>query len=236
MRAAAVVPAAGKGVRFGRRGRRKQFRELAGTPVVLRACRTLGRDPAVDWLVLVLPPDVAEDPPPWCDGVADRVVAGGESRRASVWAGLEAAPGEADVILVHDGVRPLVTPRLVRAVREAAEEGPVVPVVRIRDTVKEVDAEGRVVATLDRDRLRRVQTPQGFPAGTLRKVHRRAREEGWEGTDDASLCERAGEAVATVPGDPRNLKVTTPSDLARAEWLLGRSDATAGDGAAPAAG
>lgn len=231
-----MVPAAGEGVRFGREGRRKQFRELAGAPVVLRTCRALGGDPAVAWLVLVLPPDVAGDPPGWCAQVADRVVAGGATRRASVAAGLDAVPGDAEVILVHDGVRPLVAPGLVRAVRKAAPAGPVVPVLRIRDTVKEVDGEGRVVATLDRDRLRRVQTPQGFPAGTLRRVHRRAREEAWEGTDDASLCERAGEVVSTVAGDPRNLKVTTPADLARAEWLLGRSEAGAGDDAAPAAG
>lgn len=232
-----MVPAAGEGVRFGGRGRRKQFRELGGTPVVVRACRALRADSRVAWLVLVLPPDVAANPPAWSASIADRVVSGGSSRRESVARGLEATPDDAEVVLVHDGVRPLATPGLVRGVLDAATDGPVVPVLPIRDTVKEVDRAGRVVETLDRERLRRVQTPQGFPSEVLRRVHRRAREEGWDGTDDASLCEREGITVGTVPGDPRNLKVTTPADLALAAWLLaGGTPEPPGAGSRPGPG
>lgn len=221
MKVAAVVPAAGRGLRFRAEGRRKQFRELAGVPVLERACGALRADPAVGTLVLALPADVAEDPPAWLSAIADRVVAGGASRRESVARAVEAVEG-ADVVLVHDGVRPLLEADLVRRVREVAGGGAVVPVLPLRDTVKEVDEQGRVVRTLDRDRLRRVQTPQGFPRELLVRVHRRAAEEGWEVTDDASLCERAGHPVRTVPGDPENLKVTTPEDMARAERILAR--------------
>lgn len=222
MRAAAVVAAGGEGARFGAEGPRKQFRELDGRPVAERSCRAVRADPGVEWLVLVLPDDVAASPPAWASSVADRTVAGGATRRASVARGVRAVPAEADVVLVHDGVRPLAPAGLVRRVREAAAGGPVVPVVPIRDTVKEVSPEGRVLRTLDRGRLRRVQTPQGFPAGDLRAVHRRAEEEGWTATDDAGLCERAGLTVTAVEGALRNVKVTTPDDLRYAGWLLSR--------------
>lgn len=221
MSAAAVVAAAGEGVRFGAEdGPRKQFRTLAGRPVVERACAALRADPGVASLVLVLPADVAASPPPWARAAADRIVEGGPTRRASVARGVGAAPDGADVLLVHDGVRPLASSALVRRVREAAGDGPVVPVLPVRDTVKTVDEDGTVVRTLDRGRLRRVQTPQGFPAAMLRRAHRRAREEGWSATDDAGLCERAGMSVATVAGERRNLKLTTRDDLLYAEWLL----------------
>lgn len=230
MTAAAVVAAAGEGVRFAAPGRRKQFRALDGRPIAERSCRALRADPGVGFLVLVLPADVAGEPPGWATEAADRVVAGGDSRRASVARGLDAAPDGAGVVLVHDGVRPLVTADLVARVRRAARAGPVVPVLPVRDTVKEVSAEGRVVRTLDRSRLRRVQTPQGFPAAELRRAHRRARDEGWSATDDAGLCERAGLTVSTVEGEPRNLKITTADDLARAEWLLRRPGSGGGSG------
>jgi len=189
--------------------------------VLERSCRALRADPEVTMLVVAIPADVREDPPAWLARLADRLVAGGETRRESVSRAV-AAVEDADVVLVHDGVRPLLRPELVRRVREGAAEGPVIPVLPLRDTVKEVDGDGRVVRTLDRRRLRRVQTPQGFPLEILREVHRRAEEEGWTVTDDASLCERAGIPVRTVPGDPDNLKVTTPGDLERARRILAR--------------
>lgn len=222
MTTTAIVAAAGEGVRFGARGPRKQFRALGGRPIAERSCRAMRADSGVEYVVLVVPADVAEAPPAWATEAADRVVAGGDSRRASVARGLDAAPEGTGVVLVHDGVRPLATADLVERVRRAAGGGAVVPVLPLRDTVKEVSESGTVVRTLDRSRLRRVQTPQGFPAGELRRAHRRARAEGWAATDDAGLCERAGLTVSTVDGDPRNLKITTADDLERAEWLLRR--------------
>lgn len=222
MRAAAVIVAAGRGVRFGGDGPRKQFRELGGEPVAARACRPFLSVAAVDPVVLVLPPDAAAEPPGWVEALGVEMTAGGAQRRDSVARGLEAVPREVDTVLVHDGARPLVDRALVDRVLAAATGGRcVVPVLRLRDTVKEVDGEGKVVRTLDRSRLRRVQTPQGFPAGILRRAHREVGP-GVRVTDDASLCEAAGEEVYTVEGNPENLKVTTPGDLARAARILER--------------
>lgn len=222
MSTGAVVPAAGRGERVDLAGPRKQFRELGGRPVLERTCRALLADPGVDLLVVVLPPDVARDPPGWLTELAEHVVAGAESRRASVGRGIEAVPEGVDTLLVHDGVRPFVDASLVRRVREAADRGAVIPVLPLRDTVKEVDAEGRIARTLDRSTLRRVQTPQGFPASVLRRVHRSAAGEGTTPSDDAALCERYGIPVHTVSGDERNLKLTTADDFAYGEWLLER--------------
>lgn len=221
MRPSAVVVAAGRGRRFGDEGPRKQYRELAGRAVAERACRPFVGAARVGRVVLVLPPADAPEPPAWAEELPVRVVAGGETRRASVARGLEAVGEEPEAVLVHDGARPLVGRALIGRVLDAVREGPVVPVLPIRDTVKEVDGDGRIVRTVDRSRLRRAQTPQGFPLELLRRAHREV-EAGAEATDDAGLCERLGAEVRTVEGDPDNLKVTTPRDLERARRLLER--------------
>lgn len=223
MRAAAVVVAAGRGRRAGG-ATPKQFRELGGRRVVEWACRALRRSGAVELVVLVVPADVAGTPPAWLESAADRVVAGGRTRRESAARGLEVVPEGAERIVVHDGVRPFVDEALVSRVVERAASAPVVPVLPVVDTLKEVD-DGRVVRTLDRRSVRRVQTPQGFPGPLLRRVH----EEGPARdappvTDDAALCEAAGCTVVTVEGDPLNLKLTTPEDFAYAAWLLERGE------------
>jgi 2-C-methyl-D-erythritol 4-phosphate cytidylyltransferase len=171
-------------------------------------------------MVIVLPPDVATDPPAWLLRAPALLVPGGPTRTESVRRGLEALPPDTGTVLVHDGVRPFASPALIERVRVAAREGPVVPLLSLTDTVKEVDAENRVVRTLERDRLRRAQTPQGFPAAVLREVHERAFLEGTRATDDAALCEAAGHRVAGVPGEVTNVKLTTATDFAFAEWLL----------------
>ncbi len=221
MSAAAVIVAGGRGVRFGEEGPRKQFRELAGVPVAARACRPFLDVAEVETVVLVVPPDVAAEPPGWVRRLEVTVTAGGAERRESVARGLAELPGSVGTVLVHDGVRPLVTVDLVSRVLSAAAGSGAIPVLPLRDTVKEVREDGWVVRTLDRSRLRRVQTPQGFPLEELRRAHREARTD-VPATDDASLCEAAGLEVRTVAGDPENLKVTTPEDLARAAWILER--------------
>ncbi len=221
MRCEAVVVAAGAGRRFGGEVP-KQFQLLAGSPVVMRACRAvLGAD-GVDHVVLVLPGATLESPPDWLRRLSSRVrpVAGGSSRTRSVRRGVASVDTEADVILVHDGVRPLVRPGTVTRVLRAASAGPVIPAARVTDTVKRVDGDGRVVETVDRAPLRLAQTPQGFPASLLRRVLERGEAEGLEVTDEASLCERFGEPVRTVPGDRDNIKITRPGDLRLAELLL----------------
>jgi 2-C-methyl-D-erythritol 4-phosphate cytidylyltransferase len=151
------------------------------------------------------------------DRRADAVVVGGATRAASVRAGLDAVPDDAEVIVVHDAARPLARSSLYRAVVDAIVPGvdAAVPGLPVTDTVKQV-AGDRVVSTPDRSQLVVVQTPQAFRAACLRTAHR----SGGDATDDAALVEAAGGTVAVVPGDPRNIKLTEPSDLLVMEALL----------------
>lgn len=143
------------------------------------------------------------------------VVSGGPTRQESVRIGLEAVSGDVDVVVVHDGVRPLITRRLLDAVvRAATESGAAICALPITETVKRV-RDGFVAATLDRSDLWAVQTPQAYRTAVLREAHARARRDGVTGTDDAMLVERLGHAVRVVPGLPTNVKITTPADLRR---------------------
>ncbi|MFI5047649.1 MAG: 2-C-methyl-D-erythritol 4-phosphate cytidylyltransferase [Acidimicrobiia bacterium] len=219
----AIVVAAGRGVRFGvpdgtsDAESRKQFVELAGMSVVEWAVRTSIE--CCDGVVLVLPADALEGGPRAAVDVAvDAVVAGGATRADSVRAGLAAVPAEAEVVVVHDAARPLASPALFAAVVEAVRAGAdaAVPALPVTDTVKRVVG-NRVEATVARDDLVVVQTPQAFRAAALRAAHAGASD----ASDDAALVERAGGAVVVVPGDADNLKITTPVDLVVAGVLLG---------------
>ncbi|HEX2048102.1 MAG TPA: 2-C-methyl-D-erythritol 4-phosphate cytidylyltransferase [Acidimicrobiales bacterium] len=197
----AIVVAAGRGSRFGAQ---KQFEELEGRRVVdwaLVASRSVA-----DGVVLVVPADHVEDGAPG----ADAVVVGGATRSASVRAGLAAVPEDADVVVVHDAARPFAAPALFEAVVAAVRAGAdgAVPGVAVADTVKRV-VDGSVVATLDREELVAVQTPQAFTADALRRAH----ADGAEATDDAALVEASDGRVVVVPGDPANRKITLRSDL-----------------------
>ena len=203
-----IVVAAGSGSRFGRA---KQYEKLGDKRVLdwaLDAARAVS-----EGVVLVVPPDSAGRREP---GV-DAVVPGGATRSASVRAGLAAVPGDADVILVHDAARPLAPIALFESVVAAVLDGAdcAIPGVAVSNTVKRVAGE-QVVETVDRADLVEVQTPQGFAAATLRAAH--ADEP--ESTDDAGLVEAAGGSVVVVAGDPANLKLTHPHDLAVARALL----------------
>ncbi len=212
--------AGGSGSRFGGP---KQFLLLAGRPVAawsVAAARTVA-----DGVVLVVPAGADDSdsgaPGPSTMG-ADRVVVGGSSRAGSVRAGLAAVPEDAAVIVVHDAARPLATPALfaavVDAVRSDGADG-AIPVLPLSDTLKRT-SEGRVLSTVDRAGLATTQTPQAFVAARLRAAHR---GDG-EATDDAGLLELEGATVRTVPGDPRNLKLTRAEDLAVAEALMAGID------------
>jgi 2-C-methyl-D-erythritol 4-phosphate cytidylyltransferase len=203
----AIVVAGGSGSRFGAP---KQFAELAGSRVVDRSVHVAAD--ACDNVVVVLPEDRAWDGP----SVA-AVVAGGVTRSDSVRAGLLAVPFDTEVVVVHDAARPLASPALFRAVVDAVRAGAdgALPAVPVADTVKRIDGH-RVIETVDRRDLVLAQTPQAFLAPVLRAAH----EAGGDASDDAALVELHGGKLVVVPGDPANLKITTPTDLAAAAALL----------------
>jgi len=223
--AAVVIVAAGSGSRFG--GEPKQFRRLGGAPLLAWSCGTFSRHSGISEVVTVVPDRVAERPPAWLSDRSDRVVAGGETRRESVARGLEALRGGPAIVLVHDGARPFASPALIERVLNATGRFAAIPGLPLTDTVKMVDAGDRVLSTLDRERLRTVQTPQGFPLELLRDLHASAEAQGTRATDDAYLAERAGLPVRIIEGSTLNLKVTTPDDLALAEWLISSGRAAA---------
>lgn len=221
VRAAAVIPAAGAGLRLG--GVPKSFVPLAGRPILQHSIEPFLADPRVEHVVVALAADAAADTPEWLRALAPRVrcVQGGETRGDSVHAALAAVPASANVILVHDAARPLLTRALVRRAIDAAAAGrSVVAAVPVTDTVQQVDPAGTIIATPDRDMLRNAQTPQAFPSDVIRAAYARARADGIRATDDAALVIRYGGTVSVIEGEVENLKITVLIDLAIAEALL----------------
>ena len=220
----AIIAAAGQGTRL-RAGRAKQFLELDGVPVIIHTLRRFEQCAAIEEIIVVLPaPDVAG-----FLALAGRyglrklarVVAGGKTRAESVWRGLQAVRAvTAEIIAVHDGVRPFVTPEEIsRTVAAAEKSGAAILAAPAIDTIKEVQ-DGEVRRTLTRDNLRRALTPQCFRYALLREAYERAEDLGADVTDDSLLVERLGISIAVVEGSPRNIKITRPEDLAFAEILL----------------
>lgn len=216
----AIVAAAGSGVRFGA-GVEKQFLRVQGLPLLERTLRALQGCAELQGMILVVP---AERVAGFKERPGVRVVAGGARRTDSVRAGFSALPDDCDLVLVHDGVRPGVTPELVgRVLRGARSHGACVPVLAVDDTVKEVDGSGRVVRTLERGWLRLVQTPQGFRREVLSAAYAWADRNGSpDFPDDAALVEASGQPVHTVAGEEESLKVTLPGDLIRLGLLVPR--------------
>jgi 2-C-methyl-D-erythritol 4-phosphate cytidylyltransferase len=200
-----IIVAAGTGSRYGSV---KQYEVLRGRRVLDWARQVALR--ACEGVVMVVPADRLELREPG----AHRVVAGGDTRSASVRAGLDAVPDDADIVVVHDGARPLASLELFHKVIDAVRDGAdaAVPALPLTDTIRSLDG-----GTIDRSRLVAVQTPQAFRAEVLRKAH----EQGTDASDDASLVEAIGGSVAVVDGEHRNLKITTPIDLRFAGFLLG---------------
>ena len=220
----AIIVAAGRGSRAGG-GRAKQFRELSGIPIIIHTLARFELCETIREAVVVLPGDAREE---FQALVAShglrkvtRAVAGGETRAESVWRGLQTLdPEGVEVVAVHDGVRPFVTPAEIdRTVREALEHGAAVLAAPAVETVKEVE-DGRVLRTLERARLWQAQTPQCFRLGLLRRAYEQPGALGADVTDCSALVERLGETVRIVEGGADNIKITTPRDFALAEILL----------------
>ncbi len=218
---AAVVPAAGLGRRMG--GTKKQYLQLAGEPVLLRALAPFIAHLDVTEVIVALPPeDAVEGGPDWLGQASPkiRVVAGGASRGESVWNGLCALSDEVEIVAVHDGARPLITDELLNSLIAEAREGRgAIAAIPAVDTVKEV-RDGVVLRTLDRRILWQAQTPQVFPRSLIVEAYRRAREAGVQATDDAALVEQMGGEVRVVQGTRPNLKITRLQDLRVAEVIL----------------
>jgi 2-C-methyl-D-erythritol 4-phosphate cytidylyltransferase len=217
-----VIVAGGSGSRVGGE-ELKQFRWIAGKPMLLHSVQTFMAHPRVGMVVCVLPARYAGDPPPWlfqCDVDRLLVSIGGRTRTESVANGLDDLPDESQIVLVHDAARPLVGLQTIGRVIDAVEAGAAaVAALPVVDTLKRVDQVGSITDTVDRENLWRAQTPQGFPRALIVDVHRRARTERLTATDDAALCEALGHAVRVVRGSERALKVTEPGDFARVEAL-----------------
>ncbi|NLY55814.1 MAG: 2-C-methyl-D-erythritol 4-phosphate cytidylyltransferase [Firmicutes bacterium] len=224
-----IIPAAGYGKRMGSEIN-KQFLLLGGIPVVGRTVRIFAEMPEVAEIVLVVRSDelafALETVVQAYGRGKTRAVAGGRTRQESVYHGLAALSAESEVVLIHDGARPLIEPGLVRQVIAAAEEnGAAIAAVPVKDTIKVVE-NGWVSETLLRDKLWAVQTPQAFKREIILAAHQGAI--GLEATDDAALVERLGYAVRVVPGSYKNIKITTPEDLLLAEAFLKEDNRDAG--------
>jgi 2-C-methyl-D-erythritol 4-phosphate cytidylyltransferase len=217
-----VIVAAGSGSRVGG-DELKQFRWVAGKPMLLHSVQAFHARADVAMVVVVLPKAFAAAPPPWlfqCDIERLLVSVGGRERGESVANGLEDLPEDVEYVLVHDAARPLVGDDVIDRVVEAARGGEgAIAALPVVDTLKRVDAEGRILETVERAGLWRAQTPQGFPRAMIERAHAAARRERIVATDDAALCERLGLPVRVVRGSERALKVTEESDFVRAEAL-----------------
>lgn len=217
-----VIVAAGSGSRTGS-DELKQFRWIAGKPMLLHSVQAFQARPEVAMVVTVLPKRYAGDPPPWLfqsDLERLLVSVGGPHRGHSVHNGLQDLPPEVEIVVVHDAARPLVTDTTIDAVIAEARRGHgAIAALPVVDTIKRVDENHRIVDTVDRTSLWRAQTPQAFPRAMLDQAYAAARQQNLVATDDAALCEMLGIPVVVVPGSERAMKITTEPDFARAEAL-----------------
>ena len=226
MRIIAIILAAGSGVRM-QSAVNKHLLLLAGKPVIVHTLMAFERCAALDAIVLVTSEEniaayqalIAE----YGIGKVNRIVLGGDTRQASAYNGLREA-GDCDIVLLHDGARPLIAQTEIEAViRDAAEHGGAVVAVPAKDTTVRA-REGFIEAQLERSTLWQVQTPQGFRTTIIREAYEAAMRDGVQSTDDTGLVTRLGGAVKITPGSYTNIKITTPEDLAIAEALLGKVD------------
>src|SRR5271169_5537865 len=245
MKVVVIIPAAGLGTRMapmpvGAKGKQKnappskQFTELGGTPILIHTLRKFAAVDAVSEIWVALRENEIAGFRARIEGAANdgskkkvQLVVGGEHRQQSVESALSAvaaAAHEDDIVLVHDAVRPLVTREIIQEVIDAAKKyGAAIAGLPAVDTVKQVErtAEGALIkATIPRAGIVMAQTPQGFRYGVIKKAFNEASAYGFLGTDEASLVERSGHAVAVVMGSPRNIKITAPADMELAEFYL----------------
>ncbi len=229
LKTVAIIPSSGLGLRMGfsllKGDKKKNYLPLLGMPILAHTIAAFEESEHITSIIIAVTPgdetycltEIVEK-----QGFAKvvAVVAGGKERQESVFNALNAAKGHFDVIVIHDGARPLVTKAVIeRTVTEAAKTGAAICAVRVKDTIKDV-RDGLVADTVPRDCLWAAQTPQAFRSALLKDAFKRAFEDGFLGTDESSLVERLGIKVSVVQGSHENIKITTPEDLALARFIL----------------
>jgi 2-C-methyl-D-erythritol 4-phosphate cytidylyltransferase len=229
MKAIAIIAAGGRGKRIiatdSERKLPKQFLMLRDKPVLAHTVEKFERCELVDEIILAVPEDYLGH---CSQGIVDKyglrkvrkVICGGEERQDSVYLGLKACPNNTSIVVIHDGVRPLISvDRISESIRICQSKKAVVVAVPVKETIKRVE-QGNIVTTLDRSRLWLTQTPQTFEYKLILDAYEKATENNFVGTDDSVLVERLGYEVTILEGDYRNIKITTAEDLAIAEKLL----------------
>mgnify|MGYP001037945471 CR=1 FL=1 len=224
MKTGAVIVAAGQGSLM-RTAVSKQYLLLAGKPILVHTLLKFQAHPNIDMITVVVPAGDEQHVRELADhygcGKVRHIVSGGSERQHSVARGLETLRNKAELVLVHDAVRPFVTGEMITAAREAAAaDGAAVLAVPVKDTIKIARADGTVESTPERRSLWAVQTPQAFRLSLLLNAYEQAERDGFIGTDDAMLVERLGHPVKIVHGDYANIKITTPEDLDWAEQVM----------------
>jgi len=217
-----VIPAAGQGKRM-KAGKNKQFIELDSTPIIIHTLKVFELDPHCIGIYLVVNPKEKDDFHQLLRKhhiqKVKKIVTGGKERQHSVYNGLQAIEQDG-IVLIHDGARPFIQQDIIHyLVKKADEDGASVVAVPVKDTMKRV-SDMKVMDTVDRSSLWAVQTPQAFRLSIVLKAHELAEQEGFLGTDDASLVERLGHKISIVQGDYMNIKITTPEDLIFANAIL----------------
>jgi len=227
MKVAALIPAAGRGSRMGTR-ESKPYLVLAGKPILAHTLYQFEQCSLIDEIVLIVSKSEIEYSKAsiieaFMFEKVSKIIAGGLKRQDSVWEGLKSLKRDCGLVMVHDGVRPFVSQEILeKSIQEASRSGAAIVSVPVKDTVKMASEQGDVLETLDRSTLWAVQTPQTFKYEILKSAYKKAFEDGFYGTDDASLVERLGIKVKIIPGSYENIKITTPEDLALSEVILRR--------------
>jgi 2-C-methyl-D-erythritol 4-phosphate cytidylyltransferase len=235
LKAVAVIAAGGTGKRIlkdpaaSEKHLPKQFMNLGDRPVLVHTLDRFEENELVDEIILVVP----EEYMGYCSqAIVDKfsfkkikkIVCGGNERQDSVYLGLKACPNSTSIVVIHDGVRPLISKeKITGSIELCQQKRAVILAVPAKDTIKRVE-EGEVITTLDREKLWLVQTPQTFEYQLILDAHEKAREDSFAATDDSILVERMGQKVAVLEGEYRNIKITTSDDLSIAEKLLGKKE------------
>ncbi len=226
MSVCAVVPAGGSGTRMGGKVP-KQFLNLNGNPILYYTLKTMQDCGIISELILVVPEKEYDAAcADWLGNpkIVTKVVIGGEKRQDSVYNGFAEVSPQTEIVLVHDGVRPFLSSRMIRESVDAAQKfGAAITAIPVNDTIKRVDSSGMVSQTIDREGLWRVQTPQAFQYAILKEAFTKANSENFYGTDEGTLIEHLGKPVKIVEGSEQNIKITRPEDLEMSETFISKA-------------